>query len=58
MIRRRPEQVVEVICPSNAPHLRQIAADVERKLLRHMETLPPDALRHLLLVGAEIARAR
>jgi hypothetical protein len=58
MTPRRSDQVVTVIAPSNAPHLGAIAAEIETQLLKQIETLPTDALRHLLRVGAEIARAR
>jgi hypothetical protein len=49
--------VAEVFTPSNAPHLRRIATDIETQLAR-IETLPTDVLRRLLRVGTEIARAR
>jgi hypothetical protein len=54
----RPNQVVTVIVPASAPHLARIATDIETRLRRQIETLPTDAMRHLLRVGGEIARAR
>jgi hypothetical protein len=49
---------VEVIAPAGAPHLRQIADELAGRVLRQIETLPPEGLHYLLRVGAEIARAR
>jgi hypothetical protein len=58
MTRRDSDRTVEVFYPSQASHLAPIATEIETQLLARIETLPVDALRHLLRVGAEIARAR
>jgi hypothetical protein len=52
------DPVVEVFAPSQAPHLSRNAADIETQLLKQIETMPTEALRHLLRVGADVARAR
>jgi hypothetical protein len=53
----RPDQVVTVIAPSNAPHLARIAADIERQLLKQISALPTGALLRLLREGEAIAQA-
>jgi hypothetical protein len=58
MTTQRPHQVVEVIQPRSAPHLAPIVAEIEHRMLKHLEALPTHALRRLLRAGAAIEQER
>jgi hypothetical protein len=54
----RPDQVVTVIAPSNAPHLGRIADETAARLLKQISALPTDTLIRLLREGEATARER
>lgn len=55
---RDPDRVVEVIAPSNAPHLARIADELAVQVLKQIDALPTEALSRLLREGEAIAQGR